>query len=335
MTATAPKQQATQQTQQQTAKAPPAKDTEFQRLLKLRAKFTPVGETAPIELNGATVRSYISKPTKKGCYPTEQDIASFLKLCEARGLNPWVGDAFLVGYDSQSGPTFSLITSIQALLKRAELNPQFDGLIQGVVVRTTKGEVVDREGDMLMSGDQLLGAWSCCYRKDRRIPFRDRVNLEAFDKGFGLWNGASKAGMIVKCAQASVLRTAFPSQCGGLYIASEMAQAIVNAQPAGQAVSETPQDGGGLLERLIHSDSPPPATSAPPAATSEDVIPTPEHTPSPYEKYRADLLAAKSPAEARAIYDRTFGPDSALEWSSEENDRAVSDRDAVISELKG
>ena len=112
MTATAPKQQATQQTQQQTAKTAPAKETEFQRLLKLRAKFTPVGETAPIELNGATVRSYIAKPTKKGCLPSEQDIAMFVKLCEARGLNPWVGDAFLVGYDSQSGPTFSLITSI-------------------------------------------------------------------------------------------------------------------------------------------------------------------------------------------------------------------------------
>ena len=43
-------QQATQQTQQTTAKAAPAKETEFQRLLKLRAKFVPVGETAPIEI---------------------------------------------------------------------------------------------------------------------------------------------------------------------------------------------------------------------------------------------------------------------------------------------
>lgn len=303
-------------------------ETEFQRLLKLRAKFTPVGETEPIELNGAAVRSYIARPTKKGHHPSEQDIAMFLKLCEARGLNPWVGDAFLVGYDGQDGPTFSLITSIQALLKRAELNPQFDGLAQGVVVRTPKGEIVDREGDMLLGGDQLLGAWATVYRKDRSVPYRDRVNLEAFDKGFGLWKGASKAGMIVKCAQASVLRTAFPSQCGGLYIASEMVQAAAAAVPVPLHGDDRKGDGPGLLGKLVQKDVPQSS------ATVDEEIPLPAEK-SPYERYRADLLACKTVAEARELYDKEFGPESSVDWTSEDNQQAVSDRDAVIATLRG
>merc|ERR1711991_914366 len=58
----------------------------------------------------------------------------FLMLCRARKLNPFEGDAYLVGYDSKDGAKFSLITSHQALLKRAELCQQFDGMESGLIL---------------------------------------------------------------------------------------------------------------------------------------------------------------------------------------------------------
>jgi phage recombination protein Bet len=182
----------------------------------------PLGGKAQVELTLSMVRKFLCTPTKTGKLPTDADVVKYMMLCRARELDPWTGDSFLIGYDSQNGPQFSLITAVQALLKRAEVSPHFDGLEAGVLVRTGEG-VEHRDGALVFDGEELLGGWARCHRKDRKIPFYAAVKFATFNTGRSQWT-KDPAGMIVKCARAAALREAFPTQLAGLYTADEMGE---------------------------------------------------------------------------------------------------------------
>lgn len=332
---------------------------DFERLLEKSVRYTPFAESEPIELKYGQVHRFISPRTKSGAAPSESDIVRFMMLCQARALNPWVGDAYLIGYDSKNGPTFSLVTSIQALLKRAEANPLFDGMQQGVIVRLKDGTIKEREGDLYLPGETLVGGWARLYRKDRSIPFYDALNLSVYSKGNEQW-GRDPAGMVVKCAQASVLRTAFPSQLSGLYIDHEMArEAYQRATPSASVVSPR------TLERLVETRGPVESATAATSAAGE----TRQATAEPVQEERqqepespadeqshveperqaangdtaghwqafVDLLKqCTSEADARGLYDVTFGPDSQIGWTGEQDlaaSRMVADHIAAIPKI--
>jgi phage recombination protein Bet len=136
--------------------------------------------------------------------PGETDLMKFIMLCKARELNPWTGDAHLVGYDGKDGPEFSLITSVQALHKRADRCPEYDGLAAGVIVSIGQ-QVQELPGTVYPANAVLLGGWARACRKDRAEPYYYSVRLSARDKGRNTWD-SDKPGMIRKCAIAGVLR---------------------------------------------------------------------------------------------------------------------------------
>src|SRR5688572_2077574 len=104
-----------------------------------------------------------------------------MMICRQRALNPWVGDAYLLGYETRNyGDKWSIVVAIQALLKRAEINAQFDGIESGVVVVTTGGEIIERAGDLFYDGEDLVGGWAKVYRKDRSRPFYQRLRLSTY-----------------------------------------------------------------------------------------------------------------------------------------------------------
>jgi phage recombination protein Bet len=187
--------------------------------------FVPLGETEGIKLSVNMVRRYLTTPTKSGATPTDSDVMKFMMLCKARELNPWVGDAYLVGYDGKDGPVFSLITAVQALFKRAESSLFFSGIESGVILKLPSGELEYRQGDFYGDKEVLLGGWARCFRKDCEVPFYDALKLTTYNTGRSQW-AKDPAGMIVKCAEASALRKAFPTQAGGLYTREEMSLTI-------------------------------------------------------------------------------------------------------------
>lgn len=184
--------------------------------------FIPFGGRSEIELSVAIIKNMIAPRTKKGVAPSDVDCAKFMMLCHARELNPWEGDAFLVGYDKDGGGAeFSMITSHQALLKRAEACDGYDGMESGVVLLTSKNEMIEFVGDIIPAGHKLVGGWAKVYRKDRGRPMYKRIPLDAFQKNNQFWTGAKAAGMIVKCAEADALRASFPSKLSQMYIEGE------------------------------------------------------------------------------------------------------------------
>src|SRR5690349_6985341 len=106
-------------------------------------RFKAFASDVEVKLTLAIVKNTICIPTSQGHRCTDADALKFMMLCLARKLNPFEGDCFLQGYDSNKGPVFSLITAHQAFLKRAEVNDQYDGMESGVLVRNQNGEDVE------------------------------------------------------------------------------------------------------------------------------------------------------------------------------------------------
>ena len=94
---------------------------------KTEYTIVPFQSNKPFRLSIAVVKAAIAVPTKSGRQCTDRDAYRFIMMCQARGLNPWEGDAFLIGYDKRTEngivAEFSLITAVQALQKRAEVHP--------------------------------------------------------------------------------------------------------------------------------------------------------------------------------------------------------------------
>jgi phage recombination protein Bet len=256
-------------------------------------EFVPFGTKDKIQLSIELVKRMIAVKTKTGKTCTDEDAFRFMLMCQARKLNPFEGDAFLIGYDGQHGASFSLITAHQAFLKRAELHPEFDGMDSGTIV-LREGNIHDLIGDWHMPNDRVLGGWATVFFKNRAHPMKKRVRLERFNKGYGIWKD-DPAGMIVKCAEADALRSSFPTMLGGMFITEEIEAA-----------------GAADIARPVFPGNTGPAAAN--GGTVVDVEPTPV-PPAPERKVeepkkKAPTLTRKSPAApaARSIEKKAETP---------------------------
>lgn len=206
---------------QQAATAAPAKGL-LEQVLERETEYIPFLAKESIKLTPGMVIKFLCKPTKSGKLCTSDHAVRFIMLCKARGLNPWEGDAFIVGYDITNGPSeFNLVTAHQAFLKRAEVHPEYDGMESGVTVRDGEKELHDIPGDYVDDGLEVVGGWAKVHFKNRRVPMYKRLRLSTFHTGRSRWQ-KDAAGMIVKCAEADALRSSFPNSLGGMYLDDEM-----------------------------------------------------------------------------------------------------------------
>lgn len=156
---------------------------------------------------------------------TKEEIALFMALCQAQKLNPLIKDAYLVKYGNAPA---SMITGKEVFTKRANANPNFEGMEHGVVFmrKTPQGVTVDkREGAAVYkaAGETLLGGWARVFVKGKK-PVYAELALDEYSTGKSNWN-KMPAVMINKCAQVAALRLAFPDAFQGLYAAEEMGNA--------------------------------------------------------------------------------------------------------------
>lgn len=183
-------------------------------------EFVPHGGKDAIKLSVAIVKKLIAVPTKQGKLCSDEDAIKFIMMCQARRLNPFEGDAFLIGYDGKDGPKFNLITAHQAFLKRTEANEEYNGMKSGIIVKRGD-QVMDLEGDFHLDDDVIIGGWATVYFKTREHPMHKRLRLSRFNTGMSQWL-KDPAGMICKCAEADALRSSFPTLMGGMYLKEEM-----------------------------------------------------------------------------------------------------------------
>jgi phage recombination protein Bet len=285
--------------------------------------YTPIGERETLKLTLAIVKSQLVTPTKSGKYPEDRDIITYMMLCRARGLNPFLGDVVITGYDTQAGPKFEIITAKSAVDKRADANPEFNGLESGVIV-TANGKIEKREGVIVLDDETLIGAWSRVFRRDREHPYYHEVTRKAYDKKQARWN-IDPEGMLVKCAEAGALRKAFPNSFGGLFLAEEISVVSENSsttieQPASDrpAGLPAPRRQREALPQESVTATPaaqgPVESSEPAGAPAEKRAPSQrkQTTPPPAERAEAAQAPAaakpQEPAQSELLKDGTNPP---------------------------
>lgn len=306
-------------------------DPDFQRLLEEKGQVTykPYGAEDEITLTVKRVQEFLAVRTTSGRTCSDRDARRFVMLCQAQRLNPWAGDAYLIGYDRKAWgdqpaeAVFSLITAHQVFLKRAEASPDFDGMESGVILRTKDG-ILEREGDFAdfqidekgnwESGEEVIGGWAKVYRKNITKPFYRRLSVQAmrprYDTPF--WSDAKAPGQVCKCAEGDALRSAFPSLLGGLYMHEEQYDIT-------RIVSQGKGDNGRFeTSKLVESVPAPPKVDPPrkpESATEDDGDLGPQSpTPPPAKPEPSD----QAKELAAFLHDNEFSFDQLRNWMAKE-----------------
>jgi len=154
---------------------------------------------------------------------TEQEIAMFIGMCRANRLNPFNKEAYLIKYSSEPA---TMVTSKDVFFKRANQNPNFDGMESGIIVLNNDKQIEKRAGHIYIKGETIVGAWCKVYRKDWSHPIYQEVNMSEYEgrKKSGELNQNWKqkpAVMITKVAEVTALRKAFTENLQGMYITEE------------------------------------------------------------------------------------------------------------------
>lgn len=173
-----------------------------------------------IRLTQGIVSEYLAG----GAKITMPEFKLFTSLCKARGLNPFLKEAYIIKYGNAPA---QIVVGKDAILKRAILNPDFNGREQGIIIVNTNGETVEKNGTFMLESETLVGGWAKVYRKNWQFPVYVTVGFSevAQKKGDGSLNkqwATKGATMVEKVALVRALREAFVENAGGMYDADEM-----------------------------------------------------------------------------------------------------------------
>lgn len=194
-----------------------------------------------VTLSPNIVRNYL---TNGNGNVSDQEVAYFLNLCKYQKLNPLVKECYLIKYGNQPA---TMVTSKDALLKRAMRNPRYKGHEAGVIVRVKEtGEIEHRVGSYVLDDEELIGGWAKTYVDGYTVPVEAAVSFKEYagyknDGGLNsMWSG--KPGtMIRKTALVNSLREAFPDDLGGMYASEEVGVDINEAAMAPIEIDQQPE----------------------------------------------------------------------------------------------
>lgn len=91
-----------------------------------------------IKLTPTIVQQYIVGTDAQITLP---EFKFFTSLCKARKLNPFLKEAYCIKFGNQPA---QIVVGKDAVLKRAILNPNYDGMESGIYVLDEKGELKER-----------------------------------------------------------------------------------------------------------------------------------------------------------------------------------------------
>lgn len=189
-----------------------------------------------IKLTPSIVQNYIVGSDSK---ITRSEFKMFTELCKVRKLNPFLKEAYCIKYGNQPA---TIVVGKDVIVKRAIAHPQYNGKETGVIIRTSEGEVLNRQGCFVAPDEILLGGWARVYRRDWDYPEFMSVSLDEV-KGKkrdgsvnSTWQGKA-ATMVEKVAKVRAMREAFNDELGGMYDETEFNQGNETDQGEPEIVS--------------------------------------------------------------------------------------------------
>lgn len=288
----------------------------------------------------------------------------FIHVCQARGLDPWAREAYLIGRGLPGKRKYTIQTGIDGFRKlgedtgqyRGQIGPQWcgtDGVWRewwrpsdGTPVAARVG--ILREGfdvpvygvatydEFVAMQDEYAGSGNARSRTGRKVPTE-------------MW-AKMPANQLAKCAEAQAWRKTFPRQTAGLYVAEELSRADAEerdrskhdaaarrreAYQAAQAQAQPYTEGQPVEGEVVGADQgPQPAVEA----AGE----TPPETPSapPAKRSRkAKPTAASEPVSEPETVEATAEPAPEAEAPSEPEEPApaplgeAAERAALLVEI--
>ena len=190
-----------------------------------KAELTVVYEVdgEQVKLTPSIVQQYIVGDSGTITLP---EFKFFTELCKVRKLNPFLKEAYCIKFGNNPA---QIVVGKDAILKRAIVHPDYDGMESGVIVKVAEtGEIIERKGTFyLKEEEKLVGGWAKVYRKNWKYPTFCSVSFDevAQKKSNGQLNvnwAGKGATMVEKVAKVRALRETFIEDLGGMYEAEEM-----------------------------------------------------------------------------------------------------------------
>ena len=184
-------------------------------------------EGQEIRLTPSIVQQYIVGTDVK---ITMQEFKLFTELCKVRKLNPFLREAYLIKY-TPSQPA-QIVVGKDAILKRAVLNSQYNGMKSGIIVEKENGTIEERKGLFYLANkERVVGGWAEVYRKDWENPIYcsvalDEVAQKTKDGNLNSNWSNKTATMIEKVAKVRALRETFVEDLAGMYDADEVTNSV-------------------------------------------------------------------------------------------------------------
>lgn len=156
---------------------------------------------------------------------TNQELYMYMGVCKSRGLNPFIKDCYLIKYNSKDNA--AIIVSIDYYRKRARAQQDCQGWKTGIVVLNRNAEIEQREGCILLEGEELVGGWFEALPRGFVTPIRKFIPLARYIKHTrdgkitAFWSADNQPEQIAKVAESQGLRATWPDEFQGLYTDAE------------------------------------------------------------------------------------------------------------------
>jgi hypothetical protein len=206
---------------------------------------------------------------------TVQVLAAFLAVAKRYDLDPLIGEIYLI--ETQQGP--KVCTGRETYIKKASADPEYQGIISGVVREGDTFQIVRAGGALsatvtiehamgLKRGGLLLG-YCAAYRKGKApvVVVREWARYAHLQNKVN-WKVYGEDMLETRCIVAA-LRRQYP--LAGLYIESEFAEdepAAIAAAEGLSAAEATARTAAELRERLAAAK-----TAAPAAVEEAELVP--------------------------------------------------------------
>ncbi len=215
---------------------------------------------------------------------TDDELKLFLHVAKTSGLDPLRRQI----HATKRNGKLTIIAGIDGLRARATREPDFEGLLHGVVCAkdtvkfdASTGAVTEHTYNPFAERGPIVGAWATVHRKGK-LPFTANVKFSEFCQPASPTWKQMPAVMIGKVAQSTALRMAYPEQFSAIYEQAEMDQAEPAPTVNGAATS-------ALKAKLaaVVVEAPPASPPRPSRMQIQDVEPEPaqEEPPPPSEEW--------------------------------------------------
>lgn len=165
----------------------------------------------PKNITAGTVRQYLDNGNKA----SDSELAMLVTMAKHQNLNPFLKEIYFIKYGTAPA---QFVVSRDAYRKRAQKDPNFNGIKTGVIVENGDGSIEKLDGAFKKKSQTLLGAWCEVQMKNLDFPIYAAVSYDEYvqmknGQPNSMWSNKPMT-MLVKVAESQALRMAFPEMSG-------------------------------------------------------------------------------------------------------------------------